>query len=173
MVRYISVDVETSGPLHGFHNLLEIGAVNCDNFSEKFQTYIIPLTLNWTDSARSVNKPEEFYNIDNALRLDLAMIKFAKWLEGERPIFVGFNTVFDYGWINYEFLRSSVGKNPFGINGIDIKAYAMGKLNCEWRETSKKGLKEKRIISRFLHTHNALEDALEQADLFNQLRKII
>lgn len=169
MNKYISVDVESSGGIHGFHSLLEIGAVDCDNFSNTFQCYIIPRTENWTESARLVNKPHEFY-VENGLELGLAMRKFEKWLsQFYHPTFVGFPVVFDYGWINYAFRTERENRNPFGINGIDIKTYYMAKFNCEYSETTKKKMS---IKSSYKHTHNALDDAIEQADIFNQLRKI-
>lgn len=164
--------MESSGPIHGFHNLLEIGAVDCDNFANKFQVYLIPIFSNWTESARAVNKPDQFY-INNGVIIHDAMEKFKSWLsQFHRPVFVGFNAPFDYGWINYEF-QKCFGDNPFGINALDIKAYAMGKLNLEdWSETTKKKLRSHHIISKYKHTHSALDDALEQADIFNILRKI-
>lgn len=167
-LKYISVDVESSGPLHGYHNLLEIGACDCDNYDNSFQTYIKPNTENWTPSAEQVNKSSDFY-LSNGISIYDAMVKFKTWLDKfHRPIFVGFNAPFDYGWINYEF-HKNLGENPFGINALDIKAYYMGKFNTTWRETTKKKMK---IKSSFPHTHNALDDAIEQADLFNQLRQI-
>lgn len=171
-MKYISVDVESSGNIHGYHSLLEIGAVDCDNFSNTFQCYIIPTSENWTDSAKQVNKPHDFYVI-NGVTAYTAMQKFKKWLEQfGRPKFVGFNAPFDYGWVNYYFRIFDNDNNPFGINALDIKAYAMGKLNLEWSETTKKQLRARGITSSYPHTHNALDDAIEQADIFNFLRKI-
>jgi ribonuclease T len=169
MTDYISVDVESSGPIHGYHNLLEIGAVDCDTPSHTFQIYVKPTTDNWSDSAKMVNKSQQFY-VDHGISEYTSMLRFKLWLEKfNKPVFVGFNAPFDYGWINYEF-HKMCGENPFGINALDIKAYYMGKFNCDWRETTKNKMN---IKSVYPHTHNALDDAIEQADIFNQLRRIV
>lgn len=170
--KFISVDVESSGPIHGKHSLLEIGAVDCDNLENTFQIYLIPISEEWTDSARRVNKSHEFY-VSNGITAYTAMLKFKEWLDkSHRPIFVGFNAPFDYGWINYYF-HNFLGENPFGINALDIKAYAFGKLNLEdWSDTTKKKLRARGITSTTKHTHEALTDSVEQAELFNLLRKI-
>lgn len=168
MIKYISVDVESSGGIHGKHSLLEIGACDCDNLANTFQTYIIPVSEEWTESAKEVNKPHDFY-VSNGITAYNAMKKFEDWLsQFHRPVFVGFPVVFDYGWINYYF-HNFLGRSPFGINGLDIKSYYMGKFNCEYSDTTKKKMK---IKSSLKHTHNALDDAKEQADIFNQIRRL-
>lgn len=126
----------------------------------------MPVSEEWTESAMAVNKPHDFY-VNNGLKAPAAMKKFEDWLsQFHRPRFVGFNVPFDYGWANYYF-HNYLGRNPFGINALDIKAYYMGKFDCDWSETTKKKMK---IKSSYKHSHNALEDAIEQADIFNQLR---
>jgi len=73
-------------------------------------------------------------------------------------------------WFKHWYFIKFLGRDPFGIAGIDIKTYFMGKLNVPWGETTKK-----RVATCFTpshkHTHNALDDAIEQAEIFEKLLK--
>jgi ribonuclease T len=97
-----------------------------------------------------------------------AMQTFLDWINQishERtPVFVGFNGTFDWSFVNwyfYTYLKS----NPFGFGGIDIKSYYMGLSGSSWKDT-----RSSRIPAEFKgkapHTHNALDDAIEQAQMF-------
>ena len=44
----------------------------------------------------------------------------------------------------------------------------MGMKKCEWGKTTKKKF-DKKYLSNKPHTHNAMEDAIEQAEIFNKL----
>jgi len=55
-----------------------------------------------------------------------------------------------------------------GSSGLDINAYYMGKFGKIWSETSKKQVKTT-FPSNLQHTHNPLDDALEQAEIFEKL----
>ncbi len=101
-----------------------------------------------------------------------AMTAFALWVDqvaaaagGARPVFVGFNATFDWQFVNYYFHRF-LGRNPFGIAGLDIKAYYMGKFGTTWGETSKSKI-PKELKPQLPHTHNAKADALEQLALWD------
>lgn len=58
--------------------------------------------------------------------------------------------------------------NKLSLEELDIKAYFMGKTGSKWGETTKKQVKEK-FPSTQKHTHNALDDALEQAEIFEKM----
>ena len=101
-----------------------------------------------------------------------ALQAFADWIqhvapEGTRAVFVAFNAPFDWMFINSYFHRY-LGYNPFGHSALDIKAYFMGQAGVTWAETSMK-----QMSSRFLDethlSHNALQDAQDQAQIFQRL----
>lgn len=101
----------------------------------------------------------------------IAMQNFSSWIgfvAGDcRPVFVGFNTPFDWSFVNLYFHRF-LGKNPLGISGLDIKAYYMGMTGCSWAETTKAKIRPEFRSAR-RHIHHALDDAIEQAEMFQKM----
>ena len=99
------------------------------------------------------------------------MHSFAKWVgdhaPNQRPVFVGFNATFDWAFVNWYFVRFGI-ENPFGIGGLDIKAYYMGLSGGTWADTTSSRLPE-RFRSSSPATHNALDDARAQATIFTKL----
>ena len=100
------------------------------------------------------------------------MHRFAAWVEdvvppGTRPVLVAFNAPFDWMFVNDYFYRY-LGHNPFGHTAIDMKAFYMGQWGVPWQETTMR-----RVTSRYGGTqdlsHNALQDAVDQAIIFRQM----
>ena len=58
------------------------------------------------------------------------MRSFVDWVDtvaaGRRPVFVGFNATFDWMFVA-DYVWRFVGRNPFGISGLDIKALYLGR----------------------------------------------
>ncbi len=97
------------------------------------------------------------------------MLKLDQWLTqvcpaDQKVIFVGLNAPFDWSFINYYFHKYS-GANPFGFTAIDMKAYYMGVTGCHWKET-KSSQMTARLKPQSSPSHNALDDARFQAELF-------
>ncbi|HLM80298.1 MAG TPA: 3'-5' exoribonuclease [Terriglobales bacterium] len=100
-----------------------------------------------------------------------AMTAFRNWLASvaktAKPVFVGFNATFDWAFVSFYF-HQYLGENPFGFGGVDIKSYYMGMTDCTWEDT-----RSSRIQTEFKgasrHTHNALDDAIEQAEMFRRM----
>lgn len=171
---FISVDVETSGPIPGEYSLLTIGAVNVDDESRTFECAIKPLNRNADPKALEVTglSLEELER--TGLSAQVAMNGFAEWLDdlvgnAATPVFVGFNAPFDWSFVNYYFHRF-VGANPFGFSALDIKAYYMGVTGCNWSDTRSSAVAA-RLKPQRSGNHNALSDALYQAELFRLIRK--
>ena len=173
--RYISVDVETSGPIPGEFSLLTIGACAIDDTQQKFQCSLKPLNMNAVPEALDVTGLSlEVLEQEGLLPAD-AMQRFDNWLAQlcgglHRPIFVGLNAPFDWSFINYYF-HLFLGDNPFGISALDIKALYMGATGCTWDQTTSDQM-AKRLKPRLRGTHDALDDALYQAELFRLIRQL-
>lgn len=101
--------------------------------------------------------------------MSLVGVEPALIAKARKPVFVGFNATFDWPFVNFYF-HEFLGENPFGFGGIDIKSYYMGMTGCTWDDT-----RSSRIAADFKgpspHTHNALDDAIEQAQMFRHMRE--
>jgi DNA polymerase III epsilon subunit-like protein len=168
---FISVDIEASGPIPGEYSLLSIGACVVGNPDESFYAELKPLNDNSTKLALEVNgfSLEELKVTGEEPRL--AMERFDLWVRqaagDNRPVFVAFNATFDWSFTHWYMIKF-LERDPFGISGLDIKAYYMGKHHTTWGKTIKKEVRSK-YPPPLSHTHHALDDAKEQADIFAQM----
>lgn len=169
---YVSVDVETLGKYPIDYSLASIGACVVGNHNKTFYVELKP--------DKELTDPESVevcgltfnYLQENGIEPKIAMKRFASWLNklGGKPTFVGFPLGFDRMWI-YCYFRKYDVQDPFGrtCSGIDIKTMAMTKLGIPYTQTTKKHLRG--ILGSWggRHTHNAKDDAIEQAFLFERL----
>lgn len=171
--RFISVDVETAGPTPGDYAMVSIGACLVDEPERGFYVELKPDRDAVIESALAISG----LTMDG-LRADgtdpqQAMEEFAQWIrdvvppQTHRAVFVGFNAVFDWMFVNEYFVRYGI-ENPFGHGGLDIKSYYVGMMGSTWEQTSMKHLSPKYLAGRPL-THNALGDARDQAELFRAI----
>ncbi len=153
--------------------MLSLGAVSVDDPQATFYVELKPLNDKSVPAAmKVVGRTLEDFACTGRVPKE-AMVAFRDWLNSvaktRKPVFVGFNATFDWAFVNFYF-HQYLGENPFGIGGIDIKSYYMGLSGGTWEDT-----RSSRIKSEFKgpspHTHNALDDAVEQAELFNRMRE--
>jgi DNA polymerase III epsilon subunit-like protein len=170
---YISVDVETAGPTPEEYSMLSIGACLVDDPDSGFYVELKPLTGNVQESSLAVSGLSMEALAEKGLTPVDAMRQFEDWVEivtprGNVPVFVAFNAVFDWMWVDTYFHRY-LKRNPFGHSAIDMKAYYMGMTGSTWAETSMRFLSPHYLAGRHL-SHNALGDARDQAELFRQVK---
>ncbi|OTA16989.1 DNA polymerase III subunit epsilon [Xenorhabdus beddingii] len=166
---YISVDIETSGSIPGVFSLLSIGACLVQDPTKSIYIELQPDSLRYDAEALDVTGLSLEYLEQHGLSPIKAMEKFSEWLNSAKQsdmkvIFVGLNAPFDWSFINYYF-HKYLGYNPFGFTAIDIKAYYMGLTGCSWAETKSSHMVE-RLHPISQPSHNALDDARFQAELF-------
>lgn len=168
---YLSVDVETAGPIPGAYSLLAIGACVVGSPEQSFYSELAPINEAFVADAIAVHGLSLPKLRAHGEAPAAAMARFEQWIihvsDGGRPVFVAFNATFDWMFVHWYFV-TYLGRDPFGISGLDIKAYAMGKHRLSWGETVKKSVK-KIYPTNLPHTHNALDDAREQAELFREM----
>ena len=169
---YVSVDVEASGPNPTDYDLLSIGACLAEDVATTFYVELQPVTgrsvpealavagLSMEALARTGTAPAE------------ALAGFEAWLgevvpPAQRPLFVALNAPFDWMFVN-DYFHRTLQRNPFGHSALDIKAFYMGMRGVTWAETSMRVLAARYLDNRSL-THHALQDAIDQAELFVQL----
>jgi DNA polymerase III epsilon subunit-like protein len=169
---FISVDVETSGPIPGEYSLLTIGACTVDE-KETFECRLKPINRNAVPEAMRVTG----LSLDELERSGMppheAMSGFRDWIARATgtdgtPVFVGMNAPFDWSFINYYFHRY-LSENPFGFTALDIKALYMGATGCNWQET-KSSRMDNALHPTNSGSHDALADARYQAELFRLIR---
>jgi DNA polymerase III epsilon subunit-like protein len=168
---YISVDVETSGPIPGRYSLLAIGAVVVGSPHQRFYMELRPISPEFDMKAMAVSRLSLEHLLVSGTDPAEGMRSFARWVElqsrEQTPVFVGFNAAFDWAFINWYF-HTYIGSNPFGFAPLDIKALYMGAFGSSWADTRSSRL---RIGLRSVQptTHNALDDAVWQAEAFQQI----
>lgn len=169
---YISVDVETSGPNPTDYDLLAIGACLAEDVAVRFYVELRPVTGRWVPEALAVSGLSMEALAQHGTPPAEALSQFEAWLDevvpaSQVPVFVALNAPFDWMFVNDYFHRIH-GHNPFGHSALDIKALYMGVSGVAWAETSMRALSARYLDARSL-THNALQDAIDQAQLFARL----
>jgi len=169
---YISVDVETAGPFPREYSMLSIGACTICEPHQTFYVEIQPLNDHFTEEALQVSGLN-FADLKlNGFTPTEAMSRFSDWVEQATPqeaeaVFVAFNAPFDWMFVS-DYFHRFLGHNPFGFKALDIKAFYMGMKGVSWSETSMYKISEQYLTKREL-THHALQDALDQAEIFQKL----
>lgn len=169
-MRYvpISVDTETDGPIPGTYSLCSIGAVRIDAESE-FYVELQPISDQYEQEYYDINGLDRASLLKDGTPANEGMVRFAAWLDqqcgpNEHPLYVAKNAPFDWMFTHWYFHRFA-GRDPFGHWGFDLKAWYTG-LNG----SSDPVKVAPRFRSELPHTHNALDDAREQADMFRKIR---
>jgi DNA polymerase III epsilon subunit-like protein len=169
---YFSVDIETAGPNPGKYSLLSIGACTIDDRRSTFYVEMQPINENITPEAFAIHRLDLKQLRQKGHAPRIALEKFENWIlsnlpSNSRAVFTAFNAPFDWMFIN-EYFHRHLGRNPFGHSAIDIKSFYMGLTGVDWSLTSMRFIGQRYLEGKAL-SHNALEDALNQADLFEQM----
>ncbi len=168
---YVSVDIEAAGPIPGEYSMLSLGACVVTAPEITFYTEFKPINDHFVAAALKVGGLTLEQLAITGHPPAEAMRDFYHWIQEaanhQTPVFVGFNASFDWAFVNWYFHRF-LGENPFGIGALDIKAYYMGLAGCRWRETTSSQLPQQFQPSHQA-THNALDDAIAQAQIFRKL----
>jgi DNA polymerase III epsilon subunit-like protein len=169
---FISVDVETAGPHPSRYALLSIGACLVADPRHGFYAELKPDRLQATEDALHVSQFSLESLLETGVPAAEAMTQFETWIaaevpSGQKPIFVAFNAPFDWMFVN-DYFHRYLGKNPFGYSALDIKAFFMGMTGVQWAESTFHHIATRYIEGRSL-THNALQDARDQAFMFQAM----
>ncbi len=176
METYVSTDVETDGPIPGPYSMLSFGSAAY--LADKTRVGTFTANLETLEGASShpetmawwARRPEAWHACRQDLRSPTeAMAAYVEWLEGlpGTPVFVGYPAGFDFLFV-YWYLIRFAGRSPFSFSAVDIKTFAMCVLGTDYRATTKKTM-PRRWFGPARHQHVALDDAIEQGELFCNL----
>ncbi len=170
--EYISVDIETSGPFPGIYALLSIGACTISEPRNSFYIELIPDADGHKPEALAISQLSLNKLRETGTPAKDAMLKFSQWVSsvvpgGFQPVFTAFNAPFDWMFVN-DYFHRYLGFNPFGHKALDIKALYMGLRKSNWRDTAYNTVRTNTGFDSEL-THHALEDAVQQAKIFEIL----
>jgi ribonuclease T len=168
---YISVDIEAAGPVPSVFSMLSLGAVVVDDPKRTFYVELKPVNDKFVSDAMKVVGRELQDFAKSGRDPKEAMTAFRDWIlsvaQATKPVFVGFNATFDWAFVNFYF-HQYLGENPFGFGGIDIKSYYMGMTGCAWEDTRSSRIQSE-LKGPSPHTHDALDDAIEQGEMFRRM----
>ena len=178
---YFSADIETDGPIPGPYSILSIGIVYAGTFDgesfirsnlngDSFYRELKPISDNFQSEALSVNGLDREKLLVTGEDPESVMMDAFDWIENisgaANPVLVAYPLSFDWTWLYWYFIRFCKRGSPFEYSRcFDIKtAFAVKAalpISAAGRSHIPLELRSKRV-----HSHNALDDALEQADIF-------
>jgi len=181
---YFSVDVETDGPIPGIYSMLSFGIAAAATFDG---SDLVALNPEASTFYRELKPISEVFDRDAvaATGIDreaitrtgsdpaIALRDAVNWigdttaaLPGEaNPVFVAYPLGFDWMFFHWYAIRY-VGRSPFGHNAaLDIKTLYAAHANATITSSTRSQMPSSMLPTRPV-THNALDDAIAQAELF-------
>jgi DNA polymerase III epsilon subunit-like protein len=168
---FISIDIESDGPIPGEYSMLSLGACVVDNPDQTFYIELKPISVTFQVEALEVSGLNRRKLESSGVDPVHALRSFESWVQevsGEaKPVFLANNVGFDWMFVCWYFWHF-LGRNPFGHSSCDLRSYVMGAFGSTWEESSLKRLPTSIGLTEAL-THNALEDALAQAPILERV----
>lgn len=180
---YISVDIEADGPIPGPYSMISFGAAvagrqdgasytAADPERNTFYRELRPISEAYVPEALAVSGLDRKRLLREGAEPGAAMAEFRAWVRkvsaGAQPVMCAYPASFDWTFL-YWYLMSFGGDSPFGHSGcLDMKTLYAAKARVPLR-AAVKGRMPRELLSRRPHTHHALDDAIEQAELMSNL----
>lgn len=179
---YFSADVETDGPIPGHYSMLAVGIVLAGTFDgcvfrrppheASLYLELRPISENFQVEALRINGLDRQRLLSEGLRPDEAMQTLSTWIRSHagngEPVLVAYPLSFDWTWLYWYFIAFT-GASPFNHSRcFDIKtAYAV-KAGLPIAGAGRAKLAPE-LLPEGPHTHHALDDAREQAEIFGRI----
>lgn len=178
---YFSADVETDGPIPGPYSMLSFALVYAGSFdgekferpseySRRFYAELKPISNEFESAALAVNGLDRNRLEREGQNPAEAMSHAGEWVReiagSAQPVLVAYPLSFDWSWLYWYFLRFNKSGSPFDYSKcFDIKtAYAV-KAHVGIADAGRNRIDDF-LQSHHPHTHNAIDDAIGQAQLF-------
>jgi hypothetical protein len=177
---YFSADVETDGPIPGPFSMLSFALVYAGrfdgaiferpaNFDQSFYRELRPISDHYQQEALIVNGLDRERLRREGEPPERVMKEAAEWIqevaEQGRPVLVAYPLSFDWTWLYWYFVRF-LERSPFNHSHcFDLKTAFAVKAGVPIAQAGRSELFPN-LKSIRTHTHNALDDAVEQAEIF-------
>jgi hypothetical protein len=178
---YFSADVETDGPIPGPFSILSFALVYAGSFDgkrfERPKSYdraiykeLKPISNEFQEEALRVNHLDRWRISLEGESPERAMTEACRWVKKyaaqAKPVLVAYPLSFDWTWLYWYFIRFSSDGSPFDYSRcFDIKTAFAVKARMPVSQAGRSRVHPS-LLSRRPHTHHALEDAIEQAEIF-------
>jgi len=178
---YFSADVETDGPIPGPFSMLSFALVYAGSFDGKrFQRppdydlflykELKPISEKYQEEALRVNGLDRSRLCREGEMPASAMTEACRWVNKiaghAKPVLIAYPLSFDWSWLYWYFIQYSAEGSPFGYSRcFDIKTALAVKASVTISEAGRSKLHPS-LLSRRQHTHHAVDDAIEQAEIF-------
>jgi hypothetical protein len=185
---YFSADVEADGPIPGPYSMVSFGMSACGTFDgqvfaavdpaeDTFYAELKPISDGYVPEALAVSGLDrdrlavEGRDPGEAMNAASAWVGAVAGAADASPVLVAYPLGFDWMFLYWYWMRFADGGSPFGHSRhLDLKSlYATKAKTMVTRST--KGQMPANLLSDRPHTHNALDDAIEQAELFQNLMR--
>lgn len=184
---YFSADVETDGPIPGDFSMLSFALVYAgrsngkvleqpESYEDSFYSELRPISDRFEDDALRVSGLDRDELVRCGAAPDEVMTSAAAWVreragDGARPVLVAYPLSFDWTWLYWYFVKFSRSGSPFSHSSCyDLKTAFAVKGQLPIARAGRKYLPDA-LRSTRLHTHHALDDAIEQAEVFAKVFK--
>lgn len=187
---YFSVDVEADGPIPGPFSMVSFGmsagllrslngnsltVLDVDTELHQFYAELKPISEKWDPEALAVSGLSREGLLANGRDPVEAMTAACEWVQGlakhydARPVFAAYPLGFDWMFWYWYAVNFSNIPSPFGFSAhIDMKSLYAALAEAPISRSTKRYM-PKSLMSKRPHTHNALDDAIEQGDLLRSL----
>jgi len=178
---YFSADVETDGPIPGPYSILSFALVYAGSFDgyrfERPTSYdctfyreLKPISDSFEPEALRVNGLDREKLCREGLSPQRAMTEASAWVkkiaQAGDAVLVAYPLCFDWTWLYWYFIQFSADGSPFGYSRcFDIKTAISVKSAIPITEAGRQKVSPK-LRSTRAHTHHAVDDAIEQAEIF-------
>ncbi len=183
---YISVDIEADGPAPGMYSMLTCGLAVAARWHDgglvpelhsapRLYVELQPISPRYVPEMLAVTGLDRDRLAREGMPPSDAMATIRRWVldvsDSGTPVFVAYPASYDWMFLQWYFVRYASEGSPFShASVLDIKTlYA-----CRAAVTvsdAHRGAMPREVLARRQTTHNALEDAVTQAELFLNLMR--
>jgi hypothetical protein len=163
-MTWISVDVESDGPIPGDYSMVCFGAVIVEpGLKRSFYGQLRPISDQYLPDDLSISGFSR-QEILQFAEPEETMAQFKAWLDREvkgKPLFVSDNNGYDWQFINWYF-HHFVGENPFGFSSTN--------LNCLYKGMQGDFFASNKHLCQTEHTHHPVDDAKGVAEVLLHMK---